>query len=340
MGRTLFTKLWDSHVVKDLGDGWALLHIDRHLLHDLSGAPALSEMGKRKLAVHNPELTFATPDHVVSSAPGRNGQTYPVGAMLWAGLKHGAAKAGMRFFELGQPGQGIVHVMGPELGIVLPGTSVVCGDSHTCTNGGMGALAFGIGSSEAVHVLATQTLRQQRPKNMRINVEGALPSGVTAKDIILHLLGKLGASAGVGYAIEFAGSTIRALSIEARLTLCNLSVEMGAKFGLVAPDDTTFAFLRDKPYAPQGPAFDRALEHWRQLLSDDDARFDAEFTLDANSIVPTLTWGTSPDQAIAIDQPIPNLNMAHDEAQRDEWQAALDYMGLQAGGSLLGTPVD
>lgn len=340
MGRTLFNKLWDTHVVKDLGDGWALLHIDRHLLHDLSGAPALSDMNSRKLAVHNPELTFATPDHVVSSAPGRNGQTYPVGAMLWAGLKHGASKFGMRFFELGQPGQGIVHVMGPELGIVLPGTSVVCGDSHTCTNGGMGALAFGIGSSEAVHVLATQTLRQQRPKCMRVTFDGPLANGVTAKDMILHLLGELGASAGVGYAVEFAGSTIEALSIESRLTLCNLSVEMGAKFGLVAPDETTFAYLRDKPYAPQGADFERAIDDWQRLASDADAPFDHEVRIDARGIAPTITWGTSPDQSVPITFAIPALESANDDAQREEWKAALEYMGLEAGRSLLGTPVD
>lgn len=340
MGRSLFTKLWDTHVVKDLGDGWALLHIDRHLLHDLSGAPALSEINKQKLSVHNPELTFATPDHVVSSAPGRNGQTYPVGAMLWAGLKDGASKFGMRFFELGQPGQGIVHVMGPELGIVLPGTSVVCGDSHTCTNGGMGALAFGIGSSEAVHVLATQTLRQQKPKCMRVTFDGLLPNGVTAKDMILHVLARLGASAGVGYAVEFSGSSIRALGVEGRLTLCNLAVEMGAKFGLVAPDDTTFAYLRDKPYAPQGQDFERAVADWRELVGDDDAVFDLEVSIDANDIAPTITWGTSPDQAVAIDVPLPTLEAAANDSQRDEWKAALEYMGLEAGRLLLGTAVD
>ena len=338
--RTLFDKVWDAHVIEDLGDGWALLHIDRHLLHDLSGAPALADLAKRGTPLHNPELAFATPDHMVSSAPGRDGRTYAKGAPLWLGLQQGARQAGVRLFDLGQPGQGIVHVMGPELGIVLPGATVVCGDSHTCTNGGLGALAFGIGSTESVHVLATQTLRQQKPRRMRISIDGALDAGVTPKDVILHVIGSLGADAGVGHAIEFAGSAIRAMPVEGRLTICNLAVELGAKCGMVAPDQTTFDYLAGRPFAPVGALFEQALCYWRTLTSDADAKFDREIAIDAGAIAPTLTWGTSPDQAIRIDGHVPDPAHAPDEARRNDWQQALDYMGLRAGQPLAGVPVD
>jgi 3-isopropylmalate/(R)-2-methylmalate dehydratase large subunit len=340
MGRTLFDKVWDAHVIKDLGDGWALLHIDRHLLHDLSGAPALGELAKRNLPPHNPELCFATPDHVVSSAPGRTETTYPLGGKLWAGLKQGTRLGHIRLFDLGQPGQGIVHVMAPELGIALPDTTLVCGDSHTCTNGGIGALAFGIGSSEIVHVLATQTLRQQKPLRMRIRVDGALAVGVTPKDLALHLIATLGASAGVGYAVEFAGQAIRDMPIEGRLTLCNLAVELGAKFAQIAPDDITFAYLRDRPFAPRGELLERAMEDWRTLASDADAVFDREAQFDAKDVPPTVTWGTSPDQAMSIDGRVPDPKEATDSVLAEEWRAAQEYMGLVAGQPLAGTPVD
>ena len=340
MPRTLFDKLWDAHVIKDLDDGWALLHIDRHLLHDLSGAPALADMATRGLPLHNPELAFATPDHVVSSAPGRTGETFAPGAILWAGLKRGAEKAGVRYFDLGQTGQGIVHVMGPELGIVLPGTTVVCGDSHTCTNGAIGALAFGIGSSESVHVLATQTLRQQKPKCMRVRFEGSMASGVAPKDLILHLIGHLGAAAGVGYAIEYAGSAIRAMSVEGRLTICNLSVEIGAKYGMVAPDETTFAYLKGRPFAPAGALFEQAVEHWRTLASDVDAVFDREEVIDISAVGPTITWGTSPEHVIGIAGVVPDPARAPDPATRDAWQQAIGYMGLAPGQAIAGTKVD
>jgi 3-isopropylmalate/(R)-2-methylmalate dehydratase large subunit len=338
--RTLFDKVWDAHVIEDLGDGWALLHVDRHLLHDLSGAPALAEMGKRRMPLHNPELAFATPDHMVSSAPGRTGTSYPRGAPLWLGLQQGTRQAGVRLFDLGNPGQGIVHVIGPELGIVLPGASVVCGDSHTCTNGGLGALAFGIGSTESVHVLATQTLRQQKPRRMRISIDGSLAPGVTAKDVILHVIGRLGAGAGVGYAIEFAGATIRAMDIEGRLTICNLSVELGAKCGMIAPDQTTFEYLRGRPFAPAGELFEQAMAHWRTLPGDADASFDSDIAIDASTIEPTLTWGTSPEHTLAIGGRVPDPANAPDEASRADWQQALEYMGLQAGQAIAGLPID
>lgn len=340
MGHALFDKLWDAHVVRELGDGWVLLHIDRHLLHDLSGSPGLADVKARGLPVHNPELDFATPDHAVSSQPGRDGTTYPLGGKLWKALRDETAHAGVKMFDIGQPGQGIVHVMGPELGIVLPGLTVICGDSHTCTNGGLGALAFGVGSSEGAHALATQTLRQQKPKTMRIRCDGALPSGVTAKDLALHIIGRLGTAAGGGYAIEFAGSAVEALEVEARLTLCNLTVELGARFGMVAPDERTIEWVRGRPYAPQGEAFDVAAAYWLTLASDADACFDREEVMDASLVPPTITWGTSPEHAISVQGRIPEPATVADESAREALTSALKYMGLQAGAAICGTPVD
>ena len=338
--RTLFDKLWDAHVIRELADGWALLHIDRHLLHDLSGPPALNDVRARALPLHNPELVFATPDHAVSSEPGRVATTFPLGGRLHAGLKQLTAAMGVSMFDLGEPGQGIVHVMGPELGIVLPGLTVICGDSHTCTNGGLGAMAFGVGSSESTHALATQTLRLQKPKRMRVRCEGRLTAGVTAKDLALHLIARLGAAVGVGYAIEFAGPVVEALEVEERLTLCNLSVELGARFGMIAPDEAAIAWLRGRPYAPQGDAFEAAASHWRTLTSDAGAVFDREHVIDAATVAPTITWGTSPEHAIAIDSAIPDPATAATATDKEAWSAALDYMGLAANAPISGTPVD
>jgi 3-isopropylmalate/(R)-2-methylmalate dehydratase large subunit len=340
MSRSLFDKVWDSHVIRDLGGGWALLHVDRHLLHDLSGPPALFDIATRGLRLHDPDLAFATPDHVVSSDPARTGHDDGPGAGLGGALVAGARAGGVRLFDLGDPGQGIVHVIGPELGIVLPGMTVVCGDSHTCTNGGVGALGFGIGSSESAHVLATQTIRQHKPAGMRVRIHGALAPRVSPKDLSLHLLGRLGASAGLGHAIEYAGSAVRAMSIEGRLTLCNLSVELGAKFGMVAPDDTTFSWLAGRQFAPSGALLDRAIASWRGLQTDEDTRFDREDAIDASSVTPTLTWGTSPDQVVGIDEVVPDPDQAPDLATRHAWRLALDYMGLQPGRPLSGTPID
>ena len=340
MPRTMFAKLWDSHVVADLGDGWSLLHIDRHLLHDLSGARAMEEVEERGLPVRNPELAFATPDHAVSSAPGRTAATFGPGEHLLVGLRRRSAQYGVKFFDLGEVGQGIVHVMAPELAIVLPGTTLICGDSHTCTNGGVGALAFGVGSSELVHALATQTLRQRRPRTMRVRFEGATGPGVTPKDMILHLIGRLGAAAGTGYAVEYAGPAVRALPVEGRLTLCNLSIELGAKMGFVAPDDATYEYLRGRRYAPQGAAFDAAVAHWRTLPTDDGAVFDREEVIDAAAIAPTVTWGTSPEHAIGIGGRVPDPADAPDAEHRASWRAALDYMALEPGRSIAGTKVD
>ncbi len=338
--RTMFAKLWDSHVVAELGGGWALLHIDRHLIHDLSGGRALQDIQDRDLVVRNPELAFATPDHVVSSAPGRTAATFKPGEDLLNKLRSRAAGHGIRFFDLGEDGHGIVHVMAPELAIVLPGVTLICGDSHTCTNGGIGALAFGVGSSELVHALATQTLRQRRPRTMRVRFEGMIGPGVTPKDMVLHLIGQLGAAAGTGFAVEYAGEAVRALPVEGRLTLCNLSIELGAKMGFIAPDEATFDFLRGRRFAPQGAAFDAAVAQWRTLPSDPGAVFDREVVVDAAGIVPTLTWGTSPEHAIGVDGRVPNPDDAPDAEHRAAWRSALDYMGLEPGLPMIGIPVD
>jgi len=293
-GTTLFAKVWDEHVVDTLGPGIDLLHIDRHLLHDLGGGDAIAQVLRRGLPVRRPELTFATPDHVVETKPGRTG-----GVAQWADdlvqrLREETARAGVRLFDLGEDGQGIVHVVGPELGLSLPGSTIVCGDSHTCTHGATGALAFGIGSTEIQHVLATQTLPQKRPRTMRVIFDGSLPSGVGAKDMALALIGRIGTAGATGFAIEYAGEAVRALDMEGRLTLCNLSVESGAKVGMVAPDDVTFAWLRGRPHAPAGQRWEEAVAYWRSLASDSDAAFDAQITLDAGGIAPHVTWGTSP----------------------------------------------
>lgn len=330
MSKTLFDKIWDQHVVRSLGDGWALLHIDRHLLHDLSGTGGLKDLHDRKLPVRNPALAFATPDHAVSSAPGRTGTTFPGGARLYKGLQMLSGAAGIRLFDLGQPGQGIVHVMGPELGIVQPGMTVICGDSHTCTNGALGAIAFGVGSSEVTHALATQTLLQRKPKNMRVRFEGRRGPGVTAKDMALYMIADIGAAAGTGHAVEYAGEAVEALTLEERMTLCNLSIEMGAKIGLVAPDEKTIAYVRGRQFVPQGELFEQAAAHWARLTSDAGAMFDREHVIDVGLIEPMVTWGTSPQQALPVTAKVP----------MDGDASALDYMGLQAGAPLIGTPID
>jgi 3-isopropylmalate/(R)-2-methylmalate dehydratase large subunit len=335
-GQTLFDKIWNTHVVADLGEGWSLLHIDRHLLHDLSGARALQGVVDRGLTVRNPELAFATADHAVSSAPGRTSGTFAPGAALYDGLRDHAAAMGIAFFGLGQEGQGIVHVMGPELGIVLPGVTLICGDSHTCTNGALGALAFGVGATELVHALATQTLRQRRPKRMRVRIEGRCGLAVGPKDLILYIIAKFGAGAGTGHAVEYAGEAVRAMTIEERLTLCNLSIEMGAKMGMIGPDDTTFHYIAGRRYAPQGLAFEQAVQAWRTLPTDEDALFDRDEWVDARAVAPTVTWGTSPAQAIPIDGHVPDLGAGDDTQTR----AALDYMGLAPGQPIAGVKVD
>jgi len=338
-GRTLLAKIWDQHVICRVSDDTDLLHVDRHLLHDLGGSRGLLDLKGRNLAVHNPELTFATPDHAISTARGRAG-TSKVGLELLAGLRTETSATGIRMFDVDEPGQGIVHVIGPELGLSLPGCLIVCGDSHTCTHGGLGALAFGIGSSELTHVLATQALIQRRPKTMRVRFEGRLPAGVTAKDLILALIGHVGAAAGTGYAVEYAGSAIRDLPVEGRLTICNLSIELGAKVGMIAPDEKTFEYLRGRPYAPQGEMWEQAVAAWRKLPSDPDAVFDREVVIDVEKIIPQVTWGISPEHVVGVDGRVPDPSEISDPARRAAIETALDYMGLAAGAPIAGTPVD
>jgi 3-isopropylmalate/(R)-2-methylmalate dehydratase large subunit len=329
MALTLFDKIWNAHVIADLGGGAALLHVDRHLLHDLGGGKALAEISERGFPVRSPELTFATADHVISSTPGRTGGAHDWAQVLVDSLRLESRKAGVRLFDVGSDEQGIVHVIGPELGITQPGTLVVCGDSHTCTNGALGALGFGIGASEILHVLATQTIEQRKPKTMRARFEGELAKGVYAKDMILALIGKVGMAGGAGYALEYAGAAVRALGIEGRLTLCNLSIELGAKVGMVAPDETTYAWLQGRRFAPRDARWDAALAWWRTLPSDPGAAFDREVELDAGSLAPQITWGTSPEDTIAVDATIP-----------DAKPEALEYMALAAGRPLAGTRID
>ncbi len=329
MSRTLFEKIWEAHVVADLGGGVHLLHVDRHLHHDLGGGKAHEEIRRRGLRVRNPELTFASPDHVVSTAPGRTGGAHDWANVLVDSLRRETQRAGIRLFDVGSEQQGIVHVIGPELGLTLPGTLVVCGDSHTCTNGALGAIGFGMGASEIVHVLATQTIMQKKPKMLHASFEGAPPRGVYAKDMMLALIGRVGASGGNGYAAEYAGPAVRALDMEGRMTLCNLSVELGAKIGMVAPDEATFAWLKGRQFAPSGALLEQALADWRTLASDPGARFDREVAFDCAALAPQITWGTSPEDVIGIDGAIP-----------DTKPEALAYMGLRPGRPIAAIKVD
>jgi 3-isopropylmalate/(R)-2-methylmalate dehydratase large subunit len=339
MAKTLLDKIWDRHVITDLGNGFVLLHIDRLLLHDLSGARALQEAVAKGYAPAQPRLVYATPDHAVSTAPGRTEKTFPPGEPLVRNMRVATQRFGIRLFDLGQDGNGIVHIIGPELALTLPGTTLICGDSHTCTHGGMGALAFGVGSSELVHALATQTMVQRKPRRLRVRFEGAIPPGVTPKDMILHLIGDLGTAAGTGHAVEYAGSAIRALPVEGRLTICNLSIEMGARTGMVAPDDVTFEYLHGRDFAPKDALWDRAVAHWRTLPSDPDAEFDREHTIDMARVAPQITWGTSPEHVIAVDR-AGARSRRRAEDKRAAWTAALQYQGPHAGQPIEGTKVD
>ncbi len=339
-GRTLFEKIWTQHVVAELSGELSLLSIDRHFLHDLEGGPNFARLAKLGYHVHDPDLTYAMPDHAIASSPGRTTDTNPTGGRLLRELRRGAFASGIKLFDIGDEGQGIVHVAAPEMGLTLPGATVVCPDSHTCTHGAFGALAIAIGSSEVAHVLATQTLRQKKPKTMRIRLQGSRGPGVSAKDVILSTIGRLGTAVGRGHALEFAGSLVGELTIEERLTVCNLSIELGSKTGIMAPDETTYEYLAGRPYAPKGALFEKAVEHWRKLPSDEDAVFDAEHTIHVPDIAPQITWGTSPEDVIDVTGRIPDpLNEANAE-RRKNMEAALKYMGLRPGDAIEGTPID
>jgi 3-isopropylmalate/(R)-2-methylmalate dehydratase large subunit len=333
--RTLLGKLWDAHAILTREDGAALVWIDRHFVHEGSfhAFGMLDHAGRQ---VHRPALTFAVADHYVPSHL-RPNPDEEAAAMVTT-LRQNARRHGISLFDVGDRRQGIVHVVGPEQGLTLPGLSIVCGDSHTSTHGAFGALAFGIGASEVAHVLATQTLWQRRPRSMRVVIDGALGPHVQAKDVILALIGRIGAAGATGHAIEYAGSAIRALGMEARMTICNMSIEAGARAGMVAPDDTTFAWIAGRPAAPRD--FDSAVAAWRELASDDGASFDREVSLDAAEIAPTVTWGTSPETALPVSGRVPDPAAEPDPARRAGILAQLEYMGLQPGAALEGIRVD
>jgi len=341
MPRTIIDKLWDVHQVADLGDGSCLLYIDRVFLHERTGSVALEGLEAAGRSVRNPEQVFCTMDHIVDTIPGRTDETMvPGGRAFIETTRRATRAAGITLFDLDDDRQGIVHVIAPEQGISYPGVTLVCPDSHTCTQGALGALAWGIGSTEAEHAMATKTLVVRRPKQMRVCFEGELPVGVTAKDLILHLIGLHTAAGGVGYAIEFAGSAIRAMPMEARFTLCNMAVEFGAWTGVIAPDDTTFQYVRGRPWAPAGYLWEQALENWRTLPSDEGASFDREIVIDIADIVPQITWGTSPMHTVGADGLVPDPAEETDDNRRSLMEKALAYMGLEAGTPIEGIPID
>ncbi|HEY0917772.1 3-isopropylmalate dehydratase large subunit [Devosia sp.] len=340
--KTFFEKVWEQHAIVGLGDDTDLLQIDRLFLHDLSGSAAIRKLEASGRRPDSNAQVFAVIDHLVSSRPGRGPDETGSrgGGELIRDMRRLSRDYGITFFDSNDALQGIVHVVSPELGIALPGVTLVCGDSHTCTVGGVGALAWGIGASECEHVLATQTLPQVRPKTMRVNLEGELQTGVYAKDIILFLIGVIGANGGIGYAVEFAGPVIRSMPVEGRMTICNMAVEFQAKYGFVPPDDVTLAYLRGRPYAPEGEAWERAVAHWRSLSTDPDAAFDREVTINCSQIEPQVTWGTSPQQVVGIGGRIPLPEEIGDAGARDMSQRALDYIQLQAGRPIAGVPID
>ena len=337
---TLAQKVWDSHVVHSAPGEPDLLYIDLHLVHEVTSPQAFEGLRMSGRQVRRPDLTVATEDHNVPTADIHLPIADPISARQVEVMRENAKEFGVQLFSMGDARQGIVHVIGPEQGRTLPGMTIVCGDSHTATHGAFGALAFGIGTSEVEHVLATQTLPQSRPKWMSVEVDGVLPEGVTAKDIILAVIGHIGTGGGIGHVIEYRGSAIRALSMEGRMTVCNMSIEAGAKAGLIAPDDVTFEYLRDKQHAPKGAAWDEAVAFWKTLHSDDGAVFDKEVRIDASKLVPHVTWGTNPGQVAGIDQPVPSPDDFDDATTRETVARALEYMGLEPGTRLRDVKVD
>jgi 3-isopropylmalate/(R)-2-methylmalate dehydratase large subunit len=338
--KTMFEKIWQRHVVVDRDDGYTLLYIDRHLMHDGS-ATGFALLRDRGLKLRRPDRGFATPDHyVLSSSRSIADIPDPNHRRLVEQIRSNTAETGVTLFDLGDDRQGIAHVVGPEQGVTQPGLTMVCGDSHTSTHGALGALAFGIGSSEVGHVMATQCLWQRKPKAMRITVDGTLGPGITAKDVVLAIIARIGAAGAVGHVIEYAGSAMRGLSIEGRLTVCNMSIEAGGRAGMVAPDDTTIAYLEGRPFAPKGAEWDKAVAFWCSVPSDEGATYDREVSLDAAEIVPMVTWGTSPEDALPITGRIPAPSAGADPARQESIKRALDYMDLVPGTPLEQVAVD
>ena len=338
--RTLFDKVWDSHVVEKLPDGTCVLYIDRHLTHEVTSPQAFEGLRMAGRKVRRPDLTIAVVDHNIPTSDRSAGIAEPESRLQVETLEKNVADFGVPYFPVNDKRQGIVHIIGPEQGISLPGMTIVCGDSHTSTHGAMGSLAFGIGTSEVEHVLATQTLLQKPAKNMLVQVDGKLPLGCTGKDIVLAIIGKIGTAGGTGHVIEYAGEAIRALDMAGRMTVCNMSIEAGARAGMIAPDEATFEYVRGRPYAPKGEALERAIAYWRTLPSDAGAHYDRVVEIDAATIVPMVTWGTSPEAVAPITGTVPDPASEPDEAKRAQMQRMLEYMALTPGQKLADVPID
>ena len=339
MQQTLFDKIWDFHRVAQRADGRDLIYIDRHVLHELHAHHAFAQLRKQSRPVRRADLTFAVQDHTVATKPGRDDDTSPSGSDFIKAMREGCRSNGIRLFDIDDPEQGISHVVAPELGIVLPGATHAVPDSHASTVGGVGALAFGCGTSELAHILATQVMALKRPKSMRVRLDGRLAAGVSAKDVALRIIAEIGVAGARGHVVEYAGAAVRAMPIEQRMTLCNLNIEIGGRSGFVAPDDATFAWLAHRPYVPQRAEWDRALRHWRTLRSDDDAGFDREVRLDCAALEPQVTWGTDPSQVVGISGRVPDP-AALEPGRRAAAASAFGYMDLAPGMPLLGLPID
>ncbi len=338
--RTLFEKVWNKHVISQEKGAPALLYIDLHLIHEVTSPQAFAELRRRGIPVRRPDRTLATVDHSIPTVPDYDDIIDPMGAEQIRVLEENTRRAGILTFGPGDGSRGIVHVMPPELGLTQPGMTIVCGDSHTSTHGAFGALAFGIGSTEVGHVLATQCLLQQKPKTYEVRLEGPLQKGVTAKDIILALLARIGMAGGTGHIFEYRGSTISSLSMDERMTICNMSIEGGARAGMIAPDDTTFSYLAGRQFAPEGPAFDSAVNLWRNLATDEGASFDSSVTIRVDDVEPMITYGTNPGMGMPVTESVPEPAQFDNPAQRRSYEKALEYMGIQPGRPLIGHPVD
>lgn len=340
MAKTLYQKVFDAHVVREVEGETPLIYIDRHLVHEVTSPQAFDGLRAMNRQLRRPDLTWATMDHNVSTTTKDIAASGEMARIQMETLADNCKEFGVRLYDLNHKYQGIVHVMGPELGITLPGTTIVCGDSHTATHGAFGSLAFGIGTSEVEHVMATQTLKQGRAKTMRISVNGKLAEGISAKDVVLAIIGKVGHAGGTGYVVEFAGDAIASLSMEGRMTVCNMAIELGAKAGMIAPDQTTIDYIRGKEFAPKGEVLEQAIAYWQSLKSDEGARFDAEVVLDAADIAPQVTWGTNPGQVIAVHEPIPAPESFTDLMEQQSARKALAYMDLQPGQKLSDVAID
>ena len=329
MSKTLYDKIWDDHLVHEDNDGTALLYVDRHLVHEVTSPQAFEGLRIQGRQVRKPKLTLAVPDHNVPTTDRSKGISDKQSKIQVDTLRNNCKEFGINLFDVNDKRQGIVHIIGPEQGFTQPGTVIVCGDSHTATHGAFGSLAFGIGTSEVEHVLATQTLIQKKSKNFRVNVNGSLPAGVTSKDVILKIIGTIGTAGGTGYVIEFAGEVIRNLSVEQRMTICNMTIEAGARAGLIAPDDKTIEYFKDRPMSPKGENWTKAVAHWKKLFSDSNAKFDKEVNIDAKDIEPLVTWGTSPQDVSPITGEVPDPEKEKDKDRRTAMYRSLEYMGLK-----------